>query len=198
MFIFCSLSLSAIFFVVTNIQFWIKDYLMNRYKKSEGTVFVTYAIIILSGPIVGVIAGGSFVNARGGYTDPRAIKITLVYGLLAALFGIPFPFIPDYLTACVFLWMLLFFGGALMPCIIGIMISSVPKYLRTFANSTAQTFQNLFGYAPAPLLYGLVCDLTGGDSSTWGMVFTMCWILWGVIGLGTTFIIKNRHNNSRL
>ena len=30
-FIFCSLSLSAIFFVVTNIQFWIKDYLIYNY-----------------------------------------------------------------------------------------------------------------------------------------------------------------------
>ena len=95
------------------------------------------------------------------YTHPNAIKITTTYGLLASVFGIPFPFISNYYIAIILLWLVLFFGGALMPCIIGIMISSVPKYLRTFANSSAQTFQNLFGYAPAPLLYGVVCDLTG-------------------------------------
>jgi hypothetical protein len=110
---------------------------MFTYQMSESAVFITYSIIILSGPIVGVILGGSFVNSQGGYTSPKAIKITLVYGLCASIFGIPFPFIPNYYVACVFLWMLLFFGGALMPCIIGIMISSVPKYLRTYANSSA-------------------------------------------------------------
>jgi hypothetical protein len=50
----------------------------------------------------------------------------------------------------------------------------------------------LFGYAPAPLLYGLICDYTGGNSSPYGMVFTMFWILWGVIGLSTTYYIMTK------
>ncbi len=42
-----------------------------------------------------------------------------------------------------------------MPAVMGLMISSVPKKLRAFANSTASLFHNLLGYLPAPFIYGL-------------------------------------------
>jgi len=62
------------------------------------------------------------------------------------------------------------------------MISSVPKKYRAFGNSTAQIFLNLFGFLPAPFLYGLICQLTGGRDSQWGMVLIM---FWSIFGLGT-------------
>jgi len=52
-----------------------------------------YSVVILSGPISGVIIGGTIINRNGGYTDPKCIKISLIYGILAGLFGIPFPFL---------------------------------------------------------------------------------------------------------
>ena len=64
----------------------------------------------------------------------------------------------------------------------GIMISSVPKQYRAFGNSTAQIFLNLFGFLPAPFLYGLLCQLTGGRDSQWGMVLVM---FWSIFGLGS-------------
>lgn len=55
-----------------------------------------YGIVILTGPISGVIIGGSIVNRFGGYNHPNAIKISLIYSILASSCGIPFPFINDY------------------------------------------------------------------------------------------------------
>lgn len=60
------------------------------------------------------------------------------------------------------------------------MISSVPKQYRAFGNSTAQIFLNLFGFLPAPFLYGLLCELTGGRDSQWGMVLVMFWSIFGL------------------
>lgn len=60
------------------------------------------------------------------------------------------------------------------------MISSVPKQYRAFGNSTAQIFLNLFGFLPAPFLYGLLCELTGGRDSQWGMVMVMFWSIFGL------------------
>ena len=63
------------------------------------------------------------------------------------------------------------------------MISSVPRNLRAFGQSTAQIFQNLLGYFPAPFLYGYVCRLTGGEKSRSGMIMIFFWSIWGVIAL---------------
>ncbi len=38
------------------------------------------------------------------------------------------------------------------------MISSVPQAYKAFANSTAMTCFNLFGYLPAPVIYGALSD----------------------------------------
>ena len=36
----------------------------------------------------------------------------------------------------------------------------------------AQTMYHLFGYFPAPFVYGLIQQQTGGPTSKWGMIFT--------------------------
>ena len=41
---------------------------------------------------------------------------------------------------------------------LGIMISSAPRGLKAFANSSATTCMNLFGYLPAPLIYGMFAE----------------------------------------
>jgi len=54
------------------------------------------------------------------------------------------------------LWLVLFFGGFLLPPVTGIMLNSVEDYKRTSANSLANLAYNLFGYLPAPTFYGLI------------------------------------------
>ena len=81
------------------------------------------------------------------------------------------------------------------------MISSVPKHLRALGNSTSQLAQNLIGFFPSPFLYGLVCRVTGGEKSRWGMGLLMFWSLWGIVGVSVAkFYYKcdNRANPSEL
>jgi hypothetical protein len=61
------------------------------------------------------------------------------------------------------------------------MISSVPKSMRAVGNSIAQLFGNLLGFGPAPFLYGLVINVTGGDNSRWGMALLSLWGFQGVV-----------------
>ena len=48
-------------------------------------------------------------------------------------------------------------------------MESVGKYQKTSANSVANLAYNLFGYLPAPGLYGIIATATGGKKSRWGM-----------------------------
>ena len=65
--------------------------------------------------------------------------------------------------------MLLFSGGFILPQATGIMLTSVNEYQRTSANSLANLSYNLLGYAPAPFVYGLISQYTGGEKSKWPM-----------------------------
>lgn len=177
------LSLSSLFFVVTGIQFWISDYMRVILKQDQQTVFLSYSITSLTAPVIGVLMGGTILDRCGGYTGPHALNICLIFGTLASISGIPIPFFSDFKIVVCLLWCLLLFGGALMPSLTGIMISSIPKYLRSFGSSNAQLIQNLLGYFPSPFVYGLVCNITGGEESRFGMVLLMWWSLWGVLGL---------------
>ena len=54
------------------------------------------------------------------------------------------------------IWILLFFGGSIVPPLTGIMLNSIKPELRSFANSNATMLINLLGYLPAPAVYGLL------------------------------------------
>ena len=58
----------------------------------------------------------------------------------------------------------------MFPTLQGVMLSQVDNEMKPQANSIANLSYNLIGYFPAPALYGLVCSLTGGLKSRWGMI----------------------------
>lgn len=64
------------------------------------------------------------------------------------------PFVSDFYAVTIMLWLVLFFGGAMMPGLTGIMMVSVPPYLRAFGNSNGEIIKNILGYLPAPFMYG--------------------------------------------
>lgn len=51
------------------------------------------------------------------------------------------------------------------------MITSVKSDLRSFANSTTTTFINLFGYLPAPSVYGSLSTLNDKAGITFLMLY---------------------------
>lgn len=66
------------------------------------------------------------------------------------------------------------------------LFDSVGKYQKTSANSVANLAYNLFGYLPAPGLYGILASATGGKKSRWGMgmllystIFTVIFLIYG-------------------
>jgi MFS family permease len=75
----------------------------------------------------------------------------------------------------ILLWFVLFFGGAMMPGLTGIMMVSVPPYLRAFGNSNGEIIKNILGYLPAPFLYGWFNSMFGERA---GIKLIMYWGLW--------------------
>jgi len=55
----------------------------------------------------------------------------------------------------------------------GLILTLVEPQQRTVANSLANLSYNLIGYLPSPLLYGFICEMTGGSTSRWGLTILM-------------------------
>ena len=89
---------------------------------------------VLTGPTLGVIVGGIVTSSLGGFTKKKAKTIYAFVGLLAILTALPIPYFSYqnsgrtafWVTAVLF-WLILFFGGSLLPQVLGLMIDSVPK-----------------------------------------------------------------------
>ena len=84
--------------------------------------------------------GGLVLHYYGGYDGDKGLYITVIEAFFASICGVPIPFTNDLLLAIVLLWLVLFFGGSIVPGATGIMISAVRPDLRSFGNSVAHLF----------------------------------------------------------
>jgi MFS transporter, Spinster family, sphingosine-1-phosphate transporter len=200
MFIKLSLSLSGLFFVVTGIQYWLPDYMTNILNADQATVSWYYSFLSFTAPISGVIVSGVVTTKLGGYNTLKAQELTMMAAVLAVVSALPIPFISQIHSFALFIWLLLFFGGAILPNITGIMLNSVSEYQRTSANSLANLAYNLFGYAPAPLFYGVISKIAGGDKSRVPMASllysTICTVTLFLSAMRQKFELQKQQNQA--
>jgi len=80
-------------------------------------------------PVLGVITGGFIVDRMGGYKGARrtarALQVCTVLGMLAMATGFTAAFIDQFALVLLNLWLMLFFGAAVLPACTGIFISEV-------------------------------------------------------------------------
>lgn len=66
-YIFITLALSILYFIISGIQFWISDYLRVVLEIEAHKVFVFFSFTCITAPTFGVIVGGVVIHSLGGY-----------------------------------------------------------------------------------------------------------------------------------
>lgn len=127
----------------------------------EEQVFVTYGIIVITGPIVGVIAGGNIINALGGYGETKSLYTLIVVAIFCCCVSFPIAFLDLAPLICALLWFLLFAGGFILPALTGIMLNTVEPEYRTQAAAFSNTAYNCFGMLPSPFIFGVISQNHG-------------------------------------
>lgn len=186
------LGICCLLFIITGIEFWITNYMHIILHQDVDKVYVTFAIVCISAPTLGVLIGGYLIEQLGGYTDTRALETCFKCSIIAGGCGMPLPFVNHYWLFTVLMWLTLFFGGAIMPGLTGILLSSIPYDAKEESNSITHMCYNLIGYLPAPVLYGIVCNLTGGNESRWGLIMLMSFTILGM------YFLKNAKDDQNL
>ena len=121
-----TLAISVMFWITTGLMYWFSDYMQIALKMPVKQVNVAYSIIVISGPIVGVLLGGHVINKIGGYNNVLALYTTILMGLFCMAVSVPIGFVDDGVTVEVLLWFTLFAGGFVLPTMTGMMINTVP------------------------------------------------------------------------
>jgi len=168
-----TLSITFLYYIITGLQYWMSDYMIVVLKQEDTIVFLSFGLISITGPVFGVIVGGNITTALGGYSTRRSLQQTMCFTFMCLLSALPCPFIESFGLFCACLWFLLFFGGAILPSLTGILLNTVKKKQKTVANSIAYLAYNLFGFLPSPFIYGMITDSGEGKRDRLAMTFLM-------------------------
>ena len=123
-YLFSALSMSCVFFVITVIQFWGSDYMKNVLLIDENSASISFIIVCITAPTLGVVLGGICTTLMGGYEAKKSILLCTVCALLASLCSIPTIFANegDLYGYVIPLSFILIFGGMILPCMTGIFL----------------------------------------------------------------------------
>ena len=203
-FTYTSLSLCSLFFVVTGIQVWITKYLEIAVKADYGTIIWMFTLTSATAPTLGVFFGGWFCEKLGGYRGEeglaRASKLVVCFGLLAVGSAAPAGFYHDLNVIISLIWLLLFWGGAIMPTATGLILSSVPVSLRSFSSAVSMFLYNMLGYALGATLPGFLqtqiqanYEVSTARVLAWGIRLVLCWSIFGLVfgGLAAWYAHKD-------
>ena len=191
LFIFCVLTMSMLYFIVTFIQYWGSDYMLIALDvQDEKQRLFAFSLVCLSSPTIGLVIGGLIVDRLGGYSRKSSVIFCLICCLLCIIPAIFIPFVDSLIYYVCLLWVLLFFGAALIPPTQGIIIACLPKDIQGSGNSFSIFFFNLLGYFPAPFVYGFLKDYFNDKKDPKkGSRMAHKYTLWGVMGISVISII---------
>ena len=105
---------------------------------------------------VGSLIGGVIGQCAGGYQTKKAHLLVNFLLLISVIGGLLLPHMKDiFHFTFVNLTMSLSFS-ALFPCVMGIIINSVPLEMKVMASSFNSFINNLIGTLPSPYLYAII------------------------------------------
>lgn len=182
-----AIAMSALYFTVTGVQYWGTKYLLVSLHAPLLLVNALFVVTAATAPVLGVIFGGYIIDVFGGYKGSKrrvmALEIVLVLGLIGLACSLPITFCSSVFVAIGFLWLVLFFGGSILPACAGILVSIVPRYHRPTSASLSVVVFNMFGYCLSLVLSGYLMQLLQSYENhcdevcamTWGFRLVLFW-----------------------
>lgn len=169
-FVYSSLALGFLTFTVEGIRYWVVLYRTEVFRDDLSTVVASFTVVSSTAPILGMFFGGGVIDRAGGYRTKegvaRSLRILMFFSLLAGPSAAAV-LLNDIGTKsslrlfAVYIWFLLFFGGAHVAPLTGIMISVVPPEMRSLSSAVSLLVNHVIGYFLAPFGIGILANIRG-------------------------------------
>ncbi|KAL8436359.1 hypothetical protein ACSSS7_001759 [Eimeria intestinalis] len=199
LYVVVTLGMSALYFVVTGIQFWVTEFLVSVLHFQKLSVVALSSFCFLTAPTTGVWFGGYVCDLCGGYRGGGqqrvAVRVTTLFAGIGATLAVSCIYVESFIFFAILIWGCLFFGAALVPVAVGIQLASVPFHQRSISSALSQFAYNMFGWFSAPLVSGVVMDFidwchpAGGKELALRFGFEM--ILWVTLVGFVLFAVAN-------
>eukprot|EP00747_Dinoflagellata_sp_TGD_P084236 gnl/TRDRNA2_/TRDRNA2_162429_c1_seq1.p1 gnl/TRDRNA2_/TRDRNA2_162429_c1~~gnl/TRDRNA2_/TRDRNA2_162429_c1_seq1.p1 ORF type:complete len:638 (-),score=97.73 gnl/TRDRNA2_/TRDRNA2_162429_c1_seq1:201-2018(-) len=200
------LTLCSLYFVVTAVQYWATQFFTIEFRIANGAEITTYFLFISgTAPILGVIVGSSIVDRAGGYDTPQqmahALFLTNVWSVAASVAGVlavavdvmkkddPASMSLSFNRLLFLVWVMLFFGGAIVPAGTGIGMAAVPESLRATASSWSMLLYNVFGFSLGAYLPGHIAEVSNIRHA---MHIVFLWALSASVALAWGYALARR------
>lgn len=194
-FVFSSLSTTVLLFISNAITFWGTEFMEGIMKFDKSDVEIGFLLVALTGPVIGAICGGVFVQKIiGGYEKKHSISFVVIQLFIASLLVPVFWLAQTIIQFTSLLWFIFFFAASTIPIIQGISISSLPLRLKGSGNSVYNLLIFL-GFSASTYYYGAIYSVTKDTEPKLAFFLTLCWSVIALICSIICLIFRFRRFN---
>lgn len=177
-YIFSAYTRANLLFIFQVIHLFITDYAKNGLKVDDTTILLKYyGSASVFGPTLGGSFGGLVSTKLGGYENKNSVWVCIGFGIATLSAVIPLSFASNIYIFSISLFSFFFCASAILPTIVGYIISSVPKEHKGAGSSLNMLITTLMGNLPGPIVYGFINDKMKATNPTFAwkcVMFYFC------------------------
>lgn len=183
-FIFSVYTISNLLFIFQVIYLFITDYCTNGLKiQNKKEILKYYVPASIFGPTLGGIFGGFISTIIGGYEKKKSVFVCIFFGTLTLIIIFPLSFAISMEIIGISLFIFFFCSNAILPTLVGYIISSIPKELKGTGSSFYLLICTLTGNLMGPFIYEFLNDWIKDKNPTFAWKCTFFYFLIGYVSL---------------
>ena len=185
-------------FICSGIGFWLTDFLEKQLEVKENLPkIISYVIVIIIGPCLGLFIGGFLGSLTGGYEKRKSVLLIFFLQLIASVIGTFIIFCNSIKSFNLIMCFFFLFNSAVIPVNTGLILWSMPKELKGLGNGINSLITTFLGKFPSPYIYGVIQQNFSYINNKIGMIFLMSIAYIGDFCLFLSFIFRKYHKENK-
>ena len=185
-------------FICSGIGFWLTDFLEKQLNvKDNLSKIISYIIVIIGGPCLGLFLGGFLGSLTGGYEKKKSVLLIFFLQLIASVVGSLIYFSKNVKNFNLIMCIFFIFNSAVIPVNTGLILWSIPKELKGLGNGINSLITTFLGKFPSPYIYGVIQQNFSYINNKIGMIFLMSIAYIGDFFLFLSFIFRKYHKENK-
>ncbi|XP_955021.1 integral membrane protein family I, putative [Theileria annulata] len=161
-YILTCIAISALYFEVTGIYFWMTKIGVTHLMVKEKFVHIIFSIEIITGPVIGIISGSYLIDQIIYHYPQHPLLVDFVlilYASFALLVGIILILIQNAMTFSICIFIILFTGASMVPTLTLQSVAYLPYNLKPAGASFFMCQYQIFGFMFGTIMPGIAMDI---------------------------------------